>query len=35
MTEKEVYYAKPDQTYDEHIYSVYNAWRQVTKCKKD
>ena len=34
MTEKEVYYAKPDQTYDEHIYSVYNAWRQVTKCKK-
>lgn len=32
---KSVYYAKPDQTYEEHIRAVYIAWKQVVAYKKD
>ena len=31
---KSVYYAKPDQTYEEHIRAVYIAWKQVVAYKK-
>jgi CRISPR-associated endonuclease/helicase Cas3 len=29
-----IFYAKPDQTYQEHIERVYNAWEEVIKAKQ-
>ena len=28
------YYAKPDQTYKEHLASVYDAWKDIVQCKR-
>ncbi len=28
------FYAKPDQTYEEHLEAVYSAWKEVTKAKE-
>ncbi|MGI6453194.1 MAG: CRISPR-associated helicase Cas3' [Syntrophomonadaceae bacterium] len=29
-----IYYAKPDQTYREHLEAVYDAWKEVIECKR-
>ena len=29
-----MYLAKPDQTYDEHIYAAYAAWKEITSAKR-
>lgn len=34
MKNRKVYFAKPDQTYAEHVYSVYDAWKQIVNYKK-
>ena len=29
-----IYYAKPDQTYEEHLEVVYKAWKEVVEYKR-
>ncbi|MEP9411419.1 MAG: hypothetical protein HRF42_08450, partial [Candidatus Brocadia sp.] len=29
-----IFYAKPDQTYREHLEAVYSAWKETTKAKR-
>ncbi|HHU63702.1 MAG TPA: CRISPR-associated helicase Cas3' [Clostridiales bacterium] len=34
MNRNKVFYAKPDETYEEHILEVYRAWKELIYCKQ-